>query len=346
MSTLLTTTSTTRASLTPVAGDVFFETDTTRIIVYDGTDYVVFNKDGVSFSGGGAEELHYAGGPFSDSTAEYFVSEAPVLHFDSARADGSVPTPTNVVNMGPQFDGSGNEVNPNGRVWRNRLDTTQFFADNSRTGVDYDQTEKAYFIQGINPSVTGVAEDITGDYTYFLVQKDPGKILGLTHNNNIGKEMLVFDGSNVHLSGHTLPNWNGGGSNTALGGISGEVDLFIVRRTGSTTKWWTASAEPGIPAGTDRRSATITHAQNNIGHTLITKNLHIRSMAFHKTAKLDGYLYEMIVFPTALSQANMDVVHKYIINKYTGVLSHTTKLGTSEIVTDVNDSDQYSLTSI
>ena len=336
MSTLLTTTSTTRASLSPSAGDVFFETDTTRIIVYDGTDYVVFNKDGISFSGGGAEELHYAGGPFSDSTAEYFVSDAPVLHFDSARADGSLATPTNVVNMGPQFNSVGSEVNPTGRAWRNRLDTTQFFADNSRTGVDYDQTEKAYLIQGSSTSTTGVAEDIAGDFTYFLVQKDPVKILGLTHNDKRSKEMLTYDGSDMVLAGYTLS----GGSTTASNGISGELDLFAVRRTGSTTKLWTLSKAPGTVAGTPRRSANVTDAQST------TRSLHIRSIAFHKTAKLDGYLYEMIVFPTALSQANMDVVHKYIINKYTNRLSHTTKNGTSEIVTDVTDSDQYSLTSI
>ena len=335
MSTLLTTTSTTRASLSPSAGDVFFETDTTRIIVYDGTDYVVFNKDGVSFSGGGAEELHYAGGPFSDATADYFVSDAPVLHFDSARADGSLPTPTNVINMGPQFNSIGNEVNPNGRAWRNRLDTTQFFADNSRNLV-YDQTEKAYFIEGRNPSTTGVEEDIAGDFTYFLVQKDPVKILGLTHDNNTGKEMLVYDGSNMYLAGYTV----GGASAVASSGISGELDLFAVRRAGGIAKLWTLSKAPGVPAGTNRRGATI-----NTGNQPV-KNLHVRSLGRHKTTKLDGYLYEMIVFPTALSQANMDIVHKYIINKYTNKLSHTTKLGTSEIVTDVNDSDQYSLTSI
>jgi hypothetical protein len=335
MSTLLTTTSTTRASLSPSAGDVFFETDTTRIIVYDGTDYVVFNKDGVSFSGGGAEELHYAGGPFSDNTADYFVSEAPVLHFDSARADGSLATPTNIDNMGPQYNSAGNEVNPNGRVWRNRLDTTEFFADNSRNLV-YDQTEKAYFIEARNPSTTGVAEDIAGDFTYFLVQKDAGKILGLTHDNNTGKEMLVYDGSNMYLAGYSV----GSASTVASDGISGELDLFAVRRTSSTTKLWTLSKAPGIAAGTNRRGATVTSAQSS------AKNLHIRSLGRHKTTKLDGYLYEMIVFPTALSQANMDIVHTYIINKYTNRLSHTRKDGTSQIVTDVTDTDQYSLTSI
>ena len=335
MSTLLTTTSTTRGSLSPSAGDVFFETDTTRIIVYDGTDYVVFNKDGVSFSAGGAEELHYAGGPFSDATAEYFVSDAPFLHFDSARADGSLATPTNVVNMGTQFNSAGAEVNPNGRAWRNRLNTAQFFADNSRNLV-YDQTEKAYFIEGRNPSTTGVAEDITGDFTYFLVQKDPVKILGLTHDNNTGKEMLVYDGSNLYLAGYSVSS----ASTVASSGISGEIDLFAVRRTGSITKLWTLSKDIGVPAGTNRRGATLTSTQST------TKNLHIRSLGRHKTTKLDGYLYEMIVFPTALNQANMDVVHKYIINKYTDRLSHTRKDGSSQIVTDVTDSDQYSLTSV
>lgn len=44
MSTLLTTTSNTRPG-TPAAGDMYYETDTNKIIVYDGTDWREYNSD-------------------------------------------------------------------------------------------------------------------------------------------------------------------------------------------------------------------------------------------------------------------------------------------------------------
>lgn len=49
MSTLLTTTSSTRPS-SPSAGDTYFETDTNNIIVYDGTNWRGYQNDGIALS--------------------------------------------------------------------------------------------------------------------------------------------------------------------------------------------------------------------------------------------------------------------------------------------------------
>ena len=50
MSTLQTTTSTDKNSLSPAVGETYFETDTKNIIVYDGTDWRGYANDGVIFS--------------------------------------------------------------------------------------------------------------------------------------------------------------------------------------------------------------------------------------------------------------------------------------------------------
>jgi hypothetical protein len=48
MSTLQTTTSTDKSSLSPAVGDTYFETDTKNIIVYDGTNWRGYQNDGQS----------------------------------------------------------------------------------------------------------------------------------------------------------------------------------------------------------------------------------------------------------------------------------------------------------
>lgn len=58
MTTIATTTSTARASLSPSAGDAYFETDTKNYIIYDGTNWRSWASDGVysqvaSFDGAG-----------------------------------------------------------------------------------------------------------------------------------------------------------------------------------------------------------------------------------------------------------------------------------------------------
>lgn len=321
MSQLNTITSTTRPT-NPLAGDVYFESDTTRIVVYNGTDYVVFNKDSISFATGGAEELHYAGGPFSDASAEYFVSTAPVLHFDASRPDGSSPAPANLASMS---DGQ-----TNGIAWKDRLDVSQKFADNAWLAV-YDHTRNAWHQNARYLGYIANHVNLAGDFTYFHVQEDPTQIIGLGQGNNDSAEMLTFDGTNMYLGGHAVS----GGQTIGNNGISGNVDLFAVRRSGGVTRLWTLSAAPGIPAGTDYRSKT---AET----TGAVNNMHIRAMGNYKGADLSGYQYESIVFDSALDQANMDLVHKYFVNKFTGVLSHTRQNGSSQIVTDVNDQSQWS----
>ena len=61
--------------------------------------------------------------------------------------------------------------------------------------------------------------------------------------------------------------------------------------------------------------------------------------------KFTGYHYEIIVFPTALSQAEMDTVHTYLANKYDGILNHVRNDGTRGVI-DASDSDSFSLTSV
>jgi len=52
--TIPTTTSTARGSLTPNAGDAYFETDTKNYIIYDGANWRGYNSDGITFNFSGS----------------------------------------------------------------------------------------------------------------------------------------------------------------------------------------------------------------------------------------------------------------------------------------------------
>ena len=84
MSKIKTTTSATRPT-DAVSGELFFETDTNRLIFWDGNIWHVYRRDSITIATGGAEELHYDTGIWSDQQNVNYISQSPVMHFDSTR---------------------------------------------------------------------------------------------------------------------------------------------------------------------------------------------------------------------------------------------------------------------
>ena len=72
----------------PAQGEVYYETDTNRIVVYDGSIWHVYNRDSLSYSTGGADDLHYPQGLYADSTANYYIANSPAIHMDANHVDG------------------------------------------------------------------------------------------------------------------------------------------------------------------------------------------------------------------------------------------------------------------
>ena len=68
MSTIQTTTSSTKSSLSPAVGDTYFETDTKNIIVYDGTAWRGYQSDGAFGSGTFTSNSYSA---YFDGTNDY-----------------------------------------------------------------------------------------------------------------------------------------------------------------------------------------------------------------------------------------------------------------------------------
>ena len=72
----------------PVEGSVFYETDTKRILIYAQGTYHVYNRDSLSYSTGGTDELNYPQGLYFDSEAQYYVDKTPLFHIDASHIDG------------------------------------------------------------------------------------------------------------------------------------------------------------------------------------------------------------------------------------------------------------------
>jgi hypothetical protein len=110
--TIPTTTSTARGSLTPNAGDAYFETDTKNYIIYDGANWRGYNSDGITFNFSGSNTHS---GVFDGSADWVVVGTVGDLNTSSDfsftawfNLDG---TPSNESLMGA---GSGSTSN---RVW-------------------------------------------------------------------------------------------------------------------------------------------------------------------------------------------------------------------------------------
>jgi len=72
----------------PAQGEVYYESDTNRIIVFDGSIWHVYNRDSLSYSTGGSDDLHYPQGLYTDSTANYYIANSPDIHMDVNHVDG------------------------------------------------------------------------------------------------------------------------------------------------------------------------------------------------------------------------------------------------------------------
>lgn len=72
----------------PAQGEVYYETDTNRIVVFDGSIWHVYNRDSLSYSTGGTDDLHYPQGLYADAAANYYIATSPDIHMDANHVNG------------------------------------------------------------------------------------------------------------------------------------------------------------------------------------------------------------------------------------------------------------------
>ena len=119
MSNIRVVTSGDRGVVTPENGELLFESDTGRLLVYYQGVYHKYNMTSRSALAGDQEQLHYTGGLFDQLNARYRLDTTPVMHHDAMFVNGvnqtnNPPDDTN-VNYRGMYDTHGYGV------WKNRI---------------------------------------------------------------------------------------------------------------------------------------------------------------------------------------------------------------------------------
>ena len=159
MSQLLTCTSSTRPSDVRT-GDLLFETDTNRLIFWDGVVWRIYNSNRSLPGTGGEDELHYAGGIWSSSTANYFVDAVPLLHFDSKYVDGATANDESALD-GKFLNGNTTTASTE-TVWKSRQGNYAMYnhSSNPNNQVVYNSSRGGFHARDFAPN--GAVSDSQG----------------------------------------------------------------------------------------------------------------------------------------------------------------------------------------
>lgn len=327
MSQLLTCTSSTRPSDVRT-GDLLFETDTNRLIFWDGIIWRVYNSDATLPGTGGDDELHYPAGIWSDSGATYYVDTAPFLHFDYKYIDGQT------ASDGAAEDGKvlqDKDATSSGiAFWGSRSSTHRFYSTSSvaNNQLAYNDARKGfhwrkYFtgasssqaVASLASSGTTLASETVNArvFTYFIV-------LGITSDENAGnyintsssdtQNLLTHVGGSKLMAGKSV--FGMGSPSSLTPPDNGDPVIAVVRSNGDgTASGWVRGAKEGdIGAGGGRQMAVsgISGAATaTFGH----------SMGFTSSSVYwKGVVSEILLYKSTLSSAQINTITSYLCNKY------------------------------
>jgi hypothetical protein len=314
MSKLTTTTSTTHPS-NPSTGLLLYETDTNRIIFWDGSVYRIFNSDTVSSPTGGADDIHYPSGLFTNTNANYYISTTPQFHFDANYLDG--------VNITTGSDGDV-AIPTNSFGWRDR------------TNANYKTYNATNGTCNLKTNISGTLSD--GKCTMPAIANQSGLALQLNYAPetgfpaNPGTEFTMFSiqcgagQANITPFGNYTQFYQDGGATHMFAGISASMtnhaqslsigpNLRIGRSGSGGTEYWDTAI--GGNTGETGGVVTVAPAYNTLIHTYAM------------------YTWEIIMFSSALSYADINTVKDYLQNKYTGLSESLPDSGSTPALTTI-----------
>jgi len=267
----------------PSLGDTLFETDTNRIITYDGTVWRVYDSDGIAYSTVGTNELHYPTGLWSSASATYYLSTSPDIHYDATILDGAdaANNPADGAAVSTWGDRSGN--------------TTDY--DATQSSASYQPTFKdASSGPGSQPALSWATDkfDLTNAWSV------TGSCTAIFVSQSLAAGSFYL----LKASSYTKAFWEYFGQDYFFGGGSGAVsdtsvfNMHTLHRDGT-------SAEVFESGGT-----------SIYGPASRTNDMEIETIGQGQFGYQNGTVSEILIFSSALSTSDLNTIRLYITNKY------------------------------
>jgi len=310
MSKIKTTTSATRPT-DAETGELFFETDTNRLIFWDGNIWHVYVRDSITSATGGIEELHYDTGLWSDQQNANYIPQSPVMHFDSTRV-GSIESEyygeDKVMDSADGPFGWVNIASPGIKdiYFSGYTNGTKIFDKGSGVqGVSF-QTGSYSLTNGTDPSQHTTGNDITSFDRGLL---DPVTLVWLTKRTGSLLHPVAWSSMFGSFAGNNWQSYaplNGGYISSSLGLNQTEWDdlhgkfgsdyiLQVVRHDGGSgpAEWYVNGDK---------------YTFNKGASTLQSVSL--------TTGVSETENYEMLAFDHSIDNVDINKVVSYLNNKY------------------------------
>lgn len=297
----------------PVEGSIFYETDTKRILVYAQGAYHVYNRDTLSSSTGGADELNYPNGLYTNSEATYFLNTSPEVHLDTAHFNG-------VDRNGPDTPAVPNYTSANNGgalgVWFDRTNNKHPYFRYNQTMPTQKVEERNGFSDffGVKPTNHNYYRNDL-NYSQFAID---GTIIPAGSVTGLVGDWTVFAVIGVDYGSSTAWTWNTAysyaGPANASAGYLGLSNVYTVEASSSTgprliikRNDTTANVLSAWGAEDGGTTAPVTTTSTPIDFS--------DYLGFHAD---NDTAYELIFFPSALNIAEINTVKDYLQNKYSG----------------------------
>lgn len=284
-----------RSTGSAVAGKAYFETSTNKFIIYNGSSWVEIDSDGTGV--GNTNEIHYSGGLFTDSSAPYYISTAPEMHFDAAILDGA--DPANNPSDGTAVSTYGNRSGSATSYTATQSTASRQPLYKESGGLSFVQvgdgvTRVTKWMDLANSKSIGSSDDLT------VIQVGKRTLdwyaTTLTDSTKYGHE-----GAAYYLIG-TNTHWLMGKSNSSSAFTSTDLNslhILVSQRSGGSFSVW-------LNSGAAKLSGTSNTYSRNLDRLFQGLN----------TNAVQGDYYETLYFDSALSVSDMNIVRAYLANKY------------------------------
>lgn len=290
----------------PAQGEVYYESDTNRIVVFDGSVWHVYNRDSLSYSTGGADDLHYPQGLYTDSTANYYIANSPAIHMDANHVDG--------------------------------LNVTGGLSHEDEVSSWYDRTHNNYHMESYRkPTSTShlsfidltISSELSGgqctmpaidNHTYDKFDLDPSAPQSITIENTV---FYIMAGTANVSPFNNYANWyRSYGANPFIHFIgynsSNGLDETLRQRLISNY-----STGPHLTIGRQDNSAAYVWDTESGGSPMVNgvaaaaadRSISDGIMRSSYTSKM----WELIIFNQALDVSEINTVKNYLQNKYAGL---------------------------